>query len=251
MSDPIVPAGNTPAPAPVAAPAAPPPVAPLPVAPPAAPPAPIAAAPATPAVKSFDEAAVKAMIAEAESNREKAILKSLGVADPKDAKAAIEAWRKQEEANKTELQKAQERAKALEADAQALTGYKTKLETWVKTDLEKLTPEQRAAVTRLAGEDPLRVADAIEVLRPTWGAPAPVAAPAQALGNATAAPAAVAAPPPPMAPPATSGLPAATPKPGTPKSKWEEFDQMRMNNDPRANAFYTLHSHAIEASRPN
>jgi hypothetical protein len=246
MPDPIAPAGEAPPPAtgasavPPAAGAVPAAQAPLPLPMPA-----VAPPPAAQSAKTFDEATVKQMIAAAEGERERAILKGLGVAEAKDAKAAIEAWRKAEEANKTELQKAIEKAAAHEADANALGGYKTKLESMVKADLDKLTPEQRGAVQRLAGEDPLKVADAIEVLRPTWAQLAPAVTTTAAPGAAT-----IAAPPP-MAPPANSGVPPAAPRPGTPKSKWDEFDQLRTNNDPRANAFYTLHSHAIEASRPN
>jgi hypothetical protein len=222
---------------PAAAPIAAPPVAP------AATPAP--AAPATPAVPAPAEPDKEPhwlpdRLRRAEEAARKAILKDLGVENPKDAKLALDAYKADQEAKKSELQKAQERAAALEAKANERDQYRSAVEAQAAADLASLTPEQRAAVEALAGDDPLKVSTAIRALRPTWAV------------SQTATPSAPVAPaaPPPMAAPVNTAAPAAAPRPTSPKSKWDEFQELERTNPRASGLFYSLNKLAIEASRP-
>lgn len=210
---------------------------------PAAPMTPAAAAPAVPIVPANAEPEKEPhwlpdRLRRSEEAARKAILKELGVENPKDAKAALDAYKAVQEANKSELQKAQERAAALEAKANERDQYRSAVEAQAAADLASLSPEQRAAVEALAGDDPLKVSTAIRALRPTWAAPAAPGNP-----SAPAAPA-------PMAAPANTAAPAAAPRPSSPKSKWDEFQDLDRSNPRAAGLFYSLNKLAIEASRP-
>lgn len=176
----------------------------------------------------------------------KALLRELGVEDPKDAKKALADYKARVEAEKSELQKAQERAAALEATAKQAEVYKAKVETWAKAEFDKLTESQKAAVERLAGDDPLKRADAIEVLRPTWAVAVPAQAPAAA---PTAAPAPAA--PPPVPAPATIAPPTGAPRPAEAQTAYEKFVEIERTQGPIvAQFFYAANERAIEASRP-
>jgi hypothetical protein len=205
---------------------------------------PAAAAPAVPAIVPAHAEPEKEphwlpdRLRRSEEAARKAILKELGVENPKDAKAALDAYKAVQEANKSELQKAQERAAALEAKANERDQYRSAVEAQAAADLASLSPEQRAAVEALAGDDPLKVSTAIRALRPTWAAPAAPGNP-----SAPAAPA-------PMAAPANTAAPAAAPRPTSPKSKWDEFQELERTNPRAAGIFHTLNQRAIEASRP-
>ena len=231
--------------APIVAPAAAPviPVGVPAAAAPAAPMTPAAAAPAVPIAPANAEPEKEPhwlpdRLRRSEEAARKAILKELGVENPKDAKAALDAYKADQEAKKSELQKAQERAAALEAAAAERDQYRSAVEAQAAADLASLTPEQRAAVEALAGDNPLKVSTAIRALRPTWAVPAASVNP-----SAPAAPA-------PMAAPANTAAPAAAPRPTSPKSKWDEFQELDRSNPRAAGLFYSLHKLAIEASRP-
>lgn len=240
MPEPIA-APEAPIVAPAAAPAIP---AGVPAAAPAAPATPAAAAPTVPIVPAPAEPEKEPhwlpdRLRRSEEAARKAILKELGVENPKDAKAALDAYKADQEAKKSELQRAQERAAALEAAAAERDQYRSAVEAQAAADLATLTPEQRAAVESLAGDNPLKVSNAIRALRPTWAAPA----------TASVAPTAPAAPAP-MAAPANTAAPAAAPRPTSPKSKWDEFQELDRSNPRAAGLFYSLNKLAIEASRP-
>ena len=118
----------------------------------------------------------------------KQILAELGVADAKDAKAALKAYRDSESAKKTEDQKLRERLAALEPLETRVTALTETLTAVAQAELAKLTEVQRASVTRVAGADPQRQLDVITALRDSWTVAAPAAPPAPQ-NTAPAAPA--------------------------------------------------------------
>jgi hypothetical protein len=214
-----------------------------PVVPPATPIAP--QAPAT--TKSVDGDAVQKRIeAAAEQAAAKArseLLSSLGAKDLDEARAALKRHQDAEEAQKSEVQRLVEAKTRLEAEAKTGLAYRDRLAAMVASQFAELSPEQKTAVEKLAGNDPLRVADALDVLRPTWAQPAaPPAAAAQ--GQQPATPVA-----PPQAP-ANAAPPAGAPPPNGQKTKWQEYDEMLRLRPAVAPYFYATHKTAIEASRP-
>jgi hypothetical protein len=201
---------NTPAAAPAAAPTS---ASATPVAAPAPAPAPAAASPEVADPKWLNE-----RIAKAKASAEAATLKALGVQSVDDAKAKIAAAQKAEDDKKTELEKKEERIKALEPSAAEATRLKEMAARLATGALSLLTAEQQAAVKALAGDDAARQLETIEALRPTWGTAAAAAAAAPAAGAAAAGTAA--AKPATTAPPA--GAPAGT-SPAAPHARtvWE------------------------------
>ena len=83
----------------------------------------------------------------------KAALKDLGFDKLDDAKAKIAAAKAVEDAQKTELQKATERATALEGDAAKAKAYGETIAIYAKSELEALPAELKALVLAQAGED--------------------------------------------------------------------------------------------------
>lgn len=244
MPDPIE---NTVPPAPVVQDAAQRPAAPAaPIAPPvqAAPPAPPPAPAARPAGLDAD-AVEKRITAAAEAASKKAqadLLASLGYKDADEAAAIAKRHREAEEAQKSETQRFVEAKAKLESEAALNKSYRDRLSTMISSQLDALTPEQKAAVSRLAGDDPLRLADALDVLRPTWASATTPAAPI--------VPAAPQAAPVLPAAPASAALPAGGPTPLGQKTKWQEYDEMRLKSPQNAGFFYQVHRVEIEASRP-
>lgn len=240
MPDPIAPEGGAPA-----SPAAPP-------ASPAVPPTASAAAPAQPAPvvpsapKELDadaDAVEKRVAAEAERASAKAradLLQSLGAKDIDEARAALKRYQEAEEAQKSELQKLVEAKTKLEAEAKLGASYRDRLGQMVGQQIAALTPEQKAAVERLAGNDPLKIADALEVLRPTWAVSAPVVPAAPQVAPAA----------PPAPAPASAALPAGAPPPSAQKNKYQEYEELRLKNPMLAPYYYASHRTEIEAQRP-
>lgn len=179
----------------------------------------------------------------AEAER-KALLKELGIEDPKDAKKALAEYKAQKEAEKSELQRALEKASALEKAAGERDVYRAKVESWAKAEFEGLSEQQKTAIERIAGDDPLKRAEAIELLRPTWAAAATPSAPV--VVSPAAPPAA-----PPVPAPVTNAPPAAIPRPGAQQSPWEKYQQIESEQGPvAASLFYQFNSRDIEISRP-
>lgn len=195
MTDAANPAAGTPAPAAPPTNAAPPAVTAAPAAPP-----PAAAGP-TPQVGEPDW--LNGRIAQAKTNAVADLVKSLGVASVDEAKAAVEASRAAADAKKSVEQKNAEINTALAVERERASGYEAIIKARAAAELATLTPEQRAAVEALAGDDVGSQLVAIDTLRPTWSkatataptAPAPKPAPASTTG-ATGAPAANAGPAP-------------------------------------------------------
>jgi hypothetical protein len=208
-------------------------------------PAPAAPTPATQSDDTKEPHWLAARLQRTEEAARKALLKDLGVEDPKDAKKALADYKARIEAEKSELQKAQERAASYEAAAKERDVYRAKVETWAKAQFDGLSETQKAAIERLAGDDPLKRADAIELLRPTWGTAAP------ATTVAATAPAATPTPPP-IPAPANIAPPAPAPRPSAVQTPWEKFKQIEKEQGPYAAAvFYQFNSRDIEAARPN
>jgi hypothetical protein len=160
-----------------------------------------------------------------------------------EAKTVLKRHRDAEEAQKSELQRLVEQKTKLEEEARLGVSYRDRLSAMVASQLGELTAEQKQAVEKLAGSDPLKVADALDVLRPTWARPA---APAT-----TTAPGQPAAPVAPHAQaPANAATPAGAPPPNGHKTKWQEYDEMLRLRPSVAPYFYANNKQAIEASRP-
>lgn len=182
---------------------------------PAASPAPAATAPqspppaaAAPIVESEPQAGNEPGWLKARLERErKATLKGLGVESEEDAKSAISAERARREAEKSELQKAQERAAKADTFEKSNEKLLSVVAQQATAVLSGLTAEQKAAVTTAAGDDPVEQLRLYNIMRATWAAPAapPIVAAPAVLSPAAAAPAV--APQAPAAPAAPAVLP--------------------------------------------
>jgi hypothetical protein len=179
-----------------------------PAAPPPAPPAP------APVGGEREPGWLNERLAQAKKNggaeAQSALLKELGVTDVAAAKAAIAAAAAAAEANKSELQKAQERATAAEAGAKRATELDAVVSRRATSEMEALTEAQRTTVVGLAGQDAARQLDTIDQLRRggliTTVAPTPPPSPP--------APPAPAGKPPVPAPASTTAAGAAPPPAG-------------------------------------
>ena len=186
-----------------------------------------------------DPAWLPGRIEQAKRAERAAILAELGIEDPKAGKEAIAAYRAHQEANKTELQRAMDRAAALEPLAKERDIYRARVEVMTSSELAALAPEQRTVVESIAGNDPIKIADTIALLKPTWAR------------SAIAPPVAPPAPPLPTAPAnaAPSGSP--PPKPGAVKTKYDEWQDLETSGKRNAaNMFYSAHAGSIEQTRP-
>jgi hypothetical protein len=155
--------------------------------PPAAPPpAPVAAdtqapaPPAAPAPPPGDPNWLAPRLEQAKRSAAAEVLAQLGVKDAAEAKAALDAYKAAQEAQKTEAEKVAARI----AEGDAAKARAAQLEAAVKAHavlaLAGLTEPQRAAVETLTAGDPARVIESIAALAPTWAtaaqaAPSPVA----------------------------------------------------------------------------
>jgi hypothetical protein len=116
--------------------------------------------------------------AKAKQEAEATYLKALGVTNIDEAKAKIEAQKKLEEEKLSELQRRDKAIEELKPKAERASALESVVKRQADAELAKLTDPQRAAVQRLAGDDPVKVWDALEVLAPTWASVAPAAPPA-------------------------------------------------------------------------
>jgi len=143
-----------------------------------------AVAPTKPVVAASDlpPEALSKRLEQAKHAAQTELLKTLGITDVEEAKTALAAHEAQKVAAKTTEQK----LAALELQAKAATEA---LDTAVKQAVGRITPEQKAAVDAIAGDDKALWVKTYAALSPTWATPAP-AAPAAAVAPATSAPAA-------------------------------------------------------------
>lgn len=191
----------------------------------------------------------KPRIAQATKSGQESVFKALGVKDEAEAKALLERARAAEEATKTELQRAQDRAKGLEATAARVVDLEKTVKARADVELAALTEPQRAAVASLAGDDPARTLTAIDALKPTWVAPA-----APAVVTTVVAPAAPAAPAAPVtapATPATTSPPPNAPSGTTtsPPDHKAEWTALKATNPHRAALYLNQHINDIYPRR--
>lgn len=244
-------------PAAAAPPAAPPVAAPPAAAPAAAPgqpkPAPSAAAPppatSNGAAPPADEPNwFKPRVEQAKRSGANEVLKNLGVKDADEAKALIDAAKATADAAKTELQKAQEKGKSAETLAARVVDLEKTIKARADIELGQLTETQRAAVAKLAGDDPAKTLEAIDTLKPTWPTAATLVTPTPAtVTPAVPAPTPAATASAPTSAPATT-TPAPTAPGGAPNTsppdRKAEYAAMKAKN-PHAAALY-LNAYANE-----
>lgn len=96
------------------------------------------------------------------------LLKDIGVEDVKDAKLALAEFKKLQDAQKTEMEKARERISELEKVAARAKLYDEASKYDVEELLAGLTEVQRTTVLGIAGDDPLQIKNVVRQLRPTW-----------------------------------------------------------------------------------
>ena len=246
----------TPAPAAPAATPAPAAQPPAPPAPPPAPPPPPPAAAVPPAPLDADPGDgslpkwVTARIEQAKRAGEKAALSAIGVENADEAKAAVVKARELEEAQKSEIEKANAKAAALAPKAQRADVLEAIVAERVTRELSALTVEQKQAVLTGAGEDPAAQLRLIDALKPTWAAPPAPSTPA-APPAASSAPAPAPAAPPPLPAPATTAPPAPAPpaNPGPTNNHLAEWERLKEENPFRASAYYRNHGRDIEAAK--
>jgi hypothetical protein len=207
-------------------------------------PAPVVVTPAIPSAVTPPAAATPAApvtpaepdpkwVADRLERHKKQLFGELGFKDEADAKSALEARRVAEESTKTVEQKrveAEQRAKKLEGQVTERDELITKL---AATKMDGLTEAQRAAIEAVAGKDPILQLNMIDAFAPTWGAAA-ASAPAT---PGSPRPAQTAAPTPPA------------PAPGTPKTDFEKWTDLRTTDPVGASLFYKMNSMRIESSR--
>ncbi len=168
----------------------------------------------------------------------RALLTTLGVKDEAEAKALIDRSKAIDDANKTELQKAKELADSLKAKADKADAYELTIKSRVEVELATLTEPQRAAVAKLAGDDPAKTLSAIDTLKPTWAAAAVPVTPTPAT-PAPVAPAPV--------PPATTSPPPNAPGGVTtsPPDRKAEYASLKKSNPIAAAHYLNAYSEEI------
>lgn len=202
----------------------------------AAPAAPVTPAPAVPAVAGEDWKAMnaeqfKAYGEEKRSAGEKAALKALGVKTAEEAKALLDQGKAAVDAQKTELQKATERAVAAEARATKADVIEKTLARTAARELAAMPEAVQRAVKERAGEDPHAQLEQIEFLRSSGLLPG--AAPGVGRPATTAAPAG----PRPLAP-------------GSPATAYDTWQALKATSPTAGAHYYQNNRAAIVASTP-
>lgn len=188
-----------------------------------------------------DEALAKRLERERET-AQRDLLKQLGVTDVKGAAEAMAELKRRQDAERSELDRVKAEADALRAKAARADQQEPVIKARADAEMASLTEAQRAAVVRLAGDDPARTLSTITELRvggllPAVGAsattttaepPKPVPAPAS-----TAAP----------APPAPQPNPAPTP------NHLATYQDLEKRNPVAAAHYYLAHASAIQAAQ--
>lgn len=193
---------------------------------------PAAPAPTPVMVSDLPEQALKARLDQAKSAAQKELLDSLGITDPAQAKAAIEAAKAAEEAKKTHEQRLAEQSLKLTSQEEGLAAA-------VDTFAALITPEQKAAIDGIAGNDKATWLKTYRAMAPTWNKATAPAAPAPVPGTVT--PAAPAAP--------TSTAPAApAPSPTNPITSPTDhvavYANLKQTNPFAASAYLNKHGDA-------
>lgn len=177
---------------------------------------PVVTAPVTdPAEVRLTSAQLKERLAEERAKGEHsslaATLKALGVEKLSDAKSRIDAALALEEAQKSELEKANAKAEKLKPRADRADALEASLTAYAAKELQSLTADQQAIVISLAGDDPDKRLTTIATLRPSWAKSAPPAV--ETTTSTTTTPVVTA--PPVVAPPVTTTAPPLPPPAST------------------------------------
>jgi hypothetical protein len=202
----------------------------------------------------------KAVAKEADANARKAVLAELGIEDIDSIKKLSAEEKKRAEAQKSLETKNAEANAAIAAKDARNKELESSVKVFAEGQLATLSEAQKAAVLKVAGEDPAKQLNAIEALRPTWALVAPTApaVPAQA-PNGAATPAA--APPPAVVPPArpatATAPPAAAPPPAgstVVPNHLEIYERLSNQSSPdykpfAASAYLLTYGKEIEAAR--
>lgn len=206
---------------------------------------------APPNPKSFTAEEVEKLVAQASSKATNDLLAKLGAKTPDEISEVLGRFRQNEEAQKSELQKLVEFKTKAEQELASANAYRERFGAMLSKQIEGLSPERKAALTALAGDEPLKLAQALDVLGPTWATPpaeTPKGEPPKTeTGPANAKP--NLAPPPPAAKPASASMPVGAPPPAGVRTKWEEY--AAIPDSIAKDLFYSVNSKEIEASRPN
>lgn len=193
----------------------------------------------------------------AEEDARAKFLAELGTDDPETAKKLIAEEKKRAEERKSLETKHAEVSEALKTKDARNKELESSVKVFADGQLALLSEPQKAAVLKVAGEDPAKQLNAIEALRPTWAAVAP-AAPALA-PNGTA-PSADVAPPvvvPPVKLATATAPPAVAPPPAgstVVPNHLEIYDKLNNQSSPdyrpfAASAYLLVHGREIEAAR--
>lgn len=177
---------------------------------------------------AFDERLKKAGDAAARK-----LLKDLGFEKAEDATAALSTLKKLQDEQLTDLDRHKKRVKELEPLEAEAKEYRGIVEKMVEERFKTLPDSVQQLIDEEAKGDPrarLRHIKLLEAAGAIKGAGAPPAPPAPANKAPAGAP-----------PPAPNG---------GPKSKYDEWLEMKDTNPSRASVFYQIHAPAIEASRP-
>lgn len=244
-----IPAGTAAPAAPVTA-AAPPAAVPAPAQPPATAAAPAAApaVPATPAApapgatvepKEGDPNWLKQRFAQNANATTAKLLKDLGVTTIDEAKAKIDTAKKLEDEKKTDIQRANEKVKALEPDAARTKELIAIITERAETELGTLTEAQREAVKEFAGEDPAKQLQTIDRFRKRGL----LAASAPAAPEVTAAPTVRPA----ITPPASTSSAGGAPPPASPTTPNHKatYEKLLTQNPMQAAAYALKNERAI------
>lgn len=169
---------------------------------------------------------------QAEHAAQTKLLKSLGITDVEEARTALAAHAAQKDAAKTIEQKLAALELQAKASAEALS-------LAVEQTAKKITPEQKAAIDALAGEDKASWMKLYAAMSPTWAAPAPAATTTTTTALATSP-----APTVPASSAPTAPAPAPTGK-TSPPDHAARYKQLQNTNPFAAAAYLERHSAAI------
>lgn len=183
------------------------------------------------------------------SRAENAVLRKLGI-DPsktEDAKEALAAYRAKIEKDKTDLDKANEKARLVPDLTKERDDLKATVTGYAVVELAKLAPEQKAAVLAIAGEDPAKQLTTVNALRATWAVVAPVVPIAATTTKVEVAAPVVKVPIPPFA---NTAPPVGSPGAAAPTPPGDHLGTMRMleqTNPIKAAAYYAKFQYIINA----
>jgi hypothetical protein len=184
----------------------------------------------------------KPRIDQAKRSGKTEVLSALGVKDEAEAKALLDKARAVEEAAKTELQKAKEKADGFETRAKRADALEAAVKSQSDIELASLTEAQRAIVADIIGDDPATIVQKLPKLKASWATAAPAAA--QAAAQVVAAPLAPAAP---LPAPATTSPPPNAPggsTVATPDHK-AEYVALKAKNPHQAALYLNAYSDKI------